>query len=69
MRRTRRSAAWRHGRATPLVTSSTMSTRQRAVAALQNADQSAFLRIEPLEARLHEVGHHRSQRDRDHQAR
>ena len=41
---------------------------QRAVGALERAHQPAFALVEPLQARQHVVGHHRRQRDGDHEA-
>ena len=41
---------------------------QRCVTALEYAHQSAVAMLEPLEVWQHVIGHHRRQRDRDHEA-
>ena len=42
--------------------------KHRAVAALEDADQPAFMPGQALEAGKHVIGHHRRERDRDHKA-
>ena len=42
--------------------------QQRPVGALERAHEPAFALLEPLQARQHVVGHHRGERDGDHEA-